>query len=55
MLHSGMAIYIRLADIQPSPTLMGWILPGPINYRVRYDFKNKKKPEAGPGFCKNLA
>ena len=49
-----MAIYIRLADIQPSPTLMGWILLGPINYRVGYDLK-KKKPEAGLGFCKNLA
>ena len=55
MLHLGMAIYIRLEDIQPSPTLMGWILLGPINYRVGYDLKKKKKPEAGPGFCKNLA
>ena len=43
MLHLGMAIYIRLADIQPSLTLMGWILLGPINYRVGYDLKKKKK------------
>ena len=44
-----MTIYIRPANTQLGPTLMGRILPGPINYRVEYRLK-KKKPEAGPGF-----
>ena len=42
--------------MRPYPTLMGRILPGPINYRVGYGFKNikKKKPEAGLGWVRVL-
>ena len=47
-IYLGMAIYTRPADTRPGPTLIGRILPGPINYRVGYGFK-KKKPETSPG------
>ena len=47
-----MAIFARPAGTWPGPTLMGWVLPGPIRNRVGYGFK--KKPEAGPGFIKKI-
>ena len=47
-----MAIFAQPADIRPSPTLMGRVLPGPIKNRVGFGFL-KKKPEAGLGFYKN--
>ena len=34
--------------MRPYPTLMGRILPGPINYRVGYGFKKKKKKKKNP-------
>ena len=42
-----MAIYIRPVDTWSGPTLMGRILPGPINYRAGYGFF--LKPETGLG------
>ena len=44
-----MTIYIRPANTQLGPTLMGRILPGPINYRVEYRLK-KKKTRSRSGF-----
>ena len=41
-----MAIKVWPADTQSDQTLMGQILPGPINNRVGYG--SLKKPEAGP-------
>ena len=40
--------------VWPGPALTDRILPGPIKNRVGFGFL-KKKPEAGPGFYKNLA
>ena len=44
-----MAILAQPVDTRSDPTLMGWILPGPIRNRVEYGFKKKKTPETGPG------
>ena len=34
----GMAISTRPVDTRLDPTLMGWVLPGPIRNRVGYGF-----------------
>ena len=52
-----MAILAQPVDTRSGPTLMGWILPGPIRNRVEYGFKKKKKnprngSESGLGFIK---
>ena len=36
-----MEIFAQPADTRPGPTLMGWILPGPIRNRVEYGFLKK--------------
>ena len=47
-----MAIFARPADIRSGPTLMGWVLPGPIRNRVGYGFlkKNPKRVRVRFGF-----
>ena len=49
-----MAIFARPADTQPGPTLMGWVLPGPIKNRVGYGLKKKnpKRVRVGSGYEK---
>ena len=49
VIQLGMAIYIQPEDTRPGPTLMGRILPDPINYRVGYGFFFFFKPELGSG------
>ena len=46
-----MAIKSQPPGTPPGPTLMGRILPGPINKRVGYGLfkKKKKKPGTSPG------
>ena len=48
----GMAIFARSVGTRSGPTIMGWILPGPIRNRVGYGFpkKNLKRVRVGSEF-----
>ena len=49
----GMAISTRSMGTRLGPTIMGWILPGPIKNRVGFGFF-KKKPKADLGWVRVL-
>ena len=44
-----MAIYIRPADTRPDPTLIGWILLGPIKNKIGSGFYQKSGLKPGLG------